>query len=115
MNLGMPEARLHESGLGDINRVASEICHDLEQAIAEHEEDLRTIQLKYNRIHGQTAIVSLASAGAALMPALAPLLGSVVPLALAAKYGHDKVAELSEKRALTTSLLGVLAVSKSSG
>ncbi len=107
--------RLHKSSLGDINRVASEVCHDLEQANAEHEKELRKIQSKYNRTHGQTAILSLASAGAALMPALAPLLGSVVPLALAGKYWHDKASELSEKRAFTKSLLGVLAVSKTSG
>ena len=54
-------ARLHESGLGDINRVAAEVCHDLEQAIAGHEKDLRAIQSKYDRVHGRTAVISLAA------------------------------------------------------
>lgn len=31
------------------------------------------------------------------MPALSPLLGPVVPLAVAIKYGHDKLAEVQEQ------------------
>lgn len=103
--------RLYESDLADVGRVAAEVCHDLEAAIAEHEKQLRSIQEKYNRVHGQTAVLAIAT-GAALIPALAPLLGGVAPFALAAKYGYDKVAELAEKRALTQSLVGVLAVAK---
>jgi hypothetical protein len=45
------------------------------------------------------------------MPALAPLVG-VAPIALAAKYGYDKLAERAEKRKLTQSLVGVLAMTK---
>jgi hypothetical protein len=104
--------RLHESVLEDVDRVTAEVCHDLEGAIAEHEKELRSIQEKYNRVHCQTAVLAVAAAGAALMPALAPLLGGVVPFALATKYGHDKVAELAEKHALTQSLVGVLALAK---
>ena len=104
--------RLHESVLEDVDRVAAEVCHDLEGAISEHEKELRSIQEKYNRVHGQTAVLAVAAAGAALMPALAPLLGGTAPFALAAKYGRDKVAELAEKHALTQSLVGVLAVAK---
>jgi hypothetical protein len=104
--------RLHESDLNDVDRVAAEVCHELEGAIAEHKKELRSIQQKYNRAHGQTAVLAIGAVGAALMPALAPLLGGVAPFALAAKYGHDKVAELAEKRALTQSLVGVLAMAK---
>lgn len=104
--------RLHESVLEDVDRVTAEVCHDLEGAIAEHEKELRSIQEKYNRVHGQTAVLAVAAAGAALMPALAPLLGGAAPFALAAKYGQDKVAELAEKHALTQSLVGVLAMAK---
>ncbi len=104
--------RLHESVLGDVDRVAAEVCHDLEGAIAEHDKEMRSIQEKYNRAHGQTAVLAVAAAGAALMPALAPLLGSVAPFALAATYGRAKIAELAEKRALTQSLVGVLAAVK---
>ena len=104
--------RLHESVLEDVDRVAAEVCHDLEEAIAEHEKELRSIQEKYNRVHGHTAVLTVAAAGVALMPALAPLLGCAAPFALAAKYGRNKVAELAEKHALTQSLVGVLALAK---
>ena len=110
--LAASASRLHESALGDVDRTAAEVCHDLEGAIAEHEKELRSIQEKYNRVHGQTAVLAIVAVGAALMPVLAPLLGGAAPLALAAKYGHDKVAELAEKRALTQSLVGVLTVAK---
>ena len=104
--------RLHDSALADVDRVAAEVCHNIEEALAEHEREMRTLQKKYNRAHGQTAVLALATAGAALIPALAPLLGSAAPLVLAAKYGHDKVAELAEKRTRTQSLVGVLALTK---
>lgn len=104
--------RLHESDLNNVDRVAAEVCHDLEGAISEHKRELRLIQEKYNRIHGKTAVLAVAAVGAALMPALAPLLGGVAPFALAVKYGQDKVAELAEKRVLTQSLIGVLAAAK---
>jgi len=110
--LAASAGKLHESLLDDVDRVAAEVCHDLEGAIAEHEKELRSIQEKYNRVHGQTAVSALAAAGAALIPALGPLLGGTASFALAAKYGHDKVAELADKRALTQSLLGVLAAAK---
>jgi acyl carrier protein phosphodiesterase len=103
--------KLHGSALHDLDRVAAEVCHDLEGAIANHEKELRSIQEKYSRIHGQTAVLGIA-AGAALIPALAPLLSGVAPFALAAKYAHDKVAELAQKRALTQSVVGVLAAAK---
>lgn len=101
--------RLHESVWDDVDRVAAEVCHEIEGAIAEHDKALRTIQEKYNRTHGQTATLAVAAASAALIPALAPLLGTAVPLALAVKYGYDKASELSDKRALTQSLVGILA------
>lgn len=103
--------RLHQSVLDDVDQVTAEVCHELEAAIAEHEQDLRSIQEKYHRAHGETAVLAIA-AGAALLPALAPLLGSVAPLALATKYGLDKRRELAEKRDLMRSLIGVLAVAQ---
>ena len=99
--------------LDDVDRVAAGVCHELESAIAAHEKELRRVQEKYNRVHGQTAVLAVAAAGAALIPALAPFLGGAAPLVLAAKYGHDKVGELAEKRTLTQSLVGVLAAAKS--
>jgi len=107
--LSQAVGKLHETALNDVDRVAAEVCREIDSAILEYEHDLRLIQERYDHIHGQTAFLGLASIGAALIPALAPFLGSVAPVALAAKYGFDKINELAEKRALGQSLMGVLA------
>ena len=106
-------ARLHDSTLGNVDKVAAEICHELTSAIADHEKQQRRLQEKYNRIHGQTAVLAAAAAVAALIPALAPFLGIAAPFALAAKYGRDKIEEIAENRTLTQSLMGVLATARS--
>ena len=108
-------SRLGSSELDDVDLVAAEICHDLEVAIAKHSREMRAIQEKYNSVHGQTLVLGAGAFGAMVMPALMPLLGTAAPLALAAKYGYDKVAEIRENRELTHSLIGVLASAKSDG
>ncbi|WDT75602.1 MAG: hypothetical protein MPW16_20335 [Candidatus Manganitrophus sp.] len=108
-------SRLGESELDDVDLVAAEICHNLEVAIAKHGREMQAIQRKYKSAHGQTLALAAGAFGAMIMPALMPLLGTAAPLALAAKYGYDKVAELREKRDLTHSLIGVLASAKSDG
>jgi hypothetical protein len=72
-----------------------------------------SLQAKYKRVHGQTAVMAVAAAGVALFPSLAPFLANVAPLALITKYGYDKVSESAEKQTLTKSLVGVLATAKS--
>ncbi len=102
--------RLHDSTLSNVDKVATEIYHELERAFADHEKQLRSVEEKYNRSHSNTLLLGLAAVGVALMPTLAPFLGSVAaPFALAAKYGKDKIDQLAEKRTLTQSLVGVLA------
>lgn len=101
--------RLSESTLNSVDRVAAEVCREIDGALANHARDMRIIQEKYNRIHGQTTALGIGALGAALMPALSPLLGGAIPLGLAVKYGHDKLAEVQEKRRLTRSFAGVLA------
>ena len=56
--------------------------------------------------------MGVAAAGAVLIPSLAPFVGVVAPLALATKYVWDKIGEGAERRAITKSLLGVLAVAR---
>lgn len=111
--LGDALGRLHDSMLCNVDKVAEEICHELQSMIADHKKELRNLQDKYKRMHRLTSAISLAAAGVAFMPALAPFLGSVVPFALAARYGNDKVRELADRRALTQSLVGVLATASS--
>jgi hypothetical protein len=106
--------QLHDSMLSNIDDVTAESCHELSSAIADYERQLKGVQRRYNRMHGQTAVLAIAAAGAALVPALAPFLGSAAPFALAAKYGRDKVEELAEKRCLSQSLIGVLATARES-
>jgi hypothetical protein len=107
--------RLHGAQFQDLERVTAEVCHEIDSMVGDHDSELRRIRTKYARIHGETAVLAIGAAGAALIPALAPFLGSAVPFALAAKYGHDKVAELAEKRTLTRSLIGVLAAAREGG
>jgi len=104
--------RLHESQWDDVDRVATEICHELSDAIAEHDRVLKRVSTRYKRVHGQTVTMGVAAAGAALIPSLAPFVGVAAPLALATKYVWDKIGESAEKRAATKSLLGVLAVAR---
>jgi len=110
--LASAAGRLRESALDDVDRVAAEVCRDIERAVTEHERKMRSVEEKYTRLHVRTAVLAVAAAGVTMMPALAPLLGGAVPLALAATYGHDKIAELAEKRALTQSVVGVLAAAR---
>ncbi len=80
--LGLPVTCLGENleALGDVKdyadsnperflKVAAAVCHELASAIADHEKQQRGIQEKYDRIHGQTAVLAVAAAGAALIPA----------------------------------------------
>jgi hypothetical protein len=101
--------RLRVAEFTDMERVAAEVCHEIDSLVADHDNELRRLRAKYRRTHGQTAALALGAMVAAFIPALAPFLGSVVPFALVVKYGHDKVKELAEKRSLSRSLVGVLA------
>ncbi|MGH7489651.1 MAG: hypothetical protein ACREMY_29225, partial [bacterium] len=105
-------ARLHESQWNDVDTVATEICHEISDAIAEHDRDLKQVGARYKRIHGLTATIGLAAAGVALVPSLAPFVGVTAPLALATKYVWDKIGESAEKRAVTKSLVGVVAIAR---
>jgi hypothetical protein len=102
-------SRLQESQLTDVDKVTAEVCHEIDTAILEHDRDVRAIAKKFQRAHGQTLVTAVGAAGAALIPSLAPFLGVAAPLAVAAKYGADKIAERAEKQAVTKSLIGVLA------
>lgn len=88
--------------------MAAEVCREIDGAISEHDCDMRKLKEKYNRIHGQTTVFAIAGFGA-LVPALFPLTGSVMPIGVAAKFGNDKLAETQEKRHLARSYSGVLA------
>jgi hypothetical protein len=103
--------RLHASALEDLDRVAAEVCHEMDVMIGEHERNLQKLQERYNRVHGYTAVMTVL-AGAALIPALGPVLGGAAPIVLAGKYIKDKIDERAERGTLTRSLVGVLAAAR---
>jgi hypothetical protein len=105
-------SKMHNSTVGDTERVAVEISHELSSAIADHDQEIVKIQKKYSRIHGKTAVASWTALGALMIPSLAPFLGTAAPLVLAAKYASNKLDERAEKRSHAKSLLGVLATTK---
>lgn len=106
---------MHESAIVDSDRVAADLCRELSGSVAEHDQEMEDIQSRYNWIHGKTAVGGWAALGAQLIPSLAPFLGPIaLPTATAvmAKYAWDKSKEISEKRRLSRSLLGVLATAR---
>ena len=106
--------RLHESTLFNVDKVAAEICQELESAITDHENELRRVQQKYTRVHARTLIGALGAAAVTWIPSLAPFLGASIPfLAVATTYGVEKWNELVEKHKLTRSLMGVLVTARS--
>jgi hypothetical protein len=104
--------KMHDSTVGDVEKVATEISHELTSAITDHDQEVVKIQKKYSRIHGKTAVASWAALGSLLIPSLVPFLGTAAPFVLAAKYTSNKLDERAEKRGHAKSLLGVLATVK---
>ena len=104
--------RLHCAQFPDMERVTAEVCHEIDSMVGEYERDIRRIRSKYKKAHGETAALAIGAAGASLMPALAPFLGGAVPFALAVKFGYDVITQLTERRALARSLVGVLAAAR---
>jgi hypothetical protein len=107
-------SRLHESEWTDVDKVATEVCHEIGDALAEHDRDLKRVRAKYRRVHGQTATMAIGAVGALLAPSLAPFAGTIAPLALATKYAWDKINQRAETRTVTRSLLGVVALARGS-
>ena len=104
--------RLHEAELDKFNIVITEINKDISEMIDAHDREVKEIQQKYSRKHGQTAVLAWAALSALLIPFLAPILGKGAPLILAAQYTRDKIEELIAKSKASKSLFGVLARSK---
>ena len=106
---------MHESLITDVDRVAAELCHEISAAIAEHDQDMKDIQSRYDWLHGATAVGGGMALVAQLIPSLAPFLGPIaIPSAagVVAKYSWDKSKERYEKNERSRSLLGVLAAAR---
>lgn len=101
--------RLHKSALGDTDKVASEVYHEVEAIINEHDREIKDIQARYERKYTVTMVAAWGALAASLVPTLAPFIGGTAPFALAFKYATDKRAELADKSRLSKSLFGVIA------
>lgn len=106
-------ANLHDSALSDTDRIAAEMCHEIDSGIADHNHALREIDAKYATKNRQTFGAAAITGLGALFPSLAPFLGTTLPLALASKLAWDKVDKSAEKKKQSRSLMGILAVARS--
>ncbi|QNI33876.1 hypothetical protein H7849_08195 [Alloacidobacterium dinghuense] len=100
---------LNDADFRDLDRVAAEVAKSIGGLLNDYRRDARKLDEKYRRKYRALAGVGLLSAGACLIPALAPLIASVPGLTLAGKYAYEKMKEKSEKRELAGSLIGILA------
>lgn len=103
---------LPETSLNDLGIVASEICSYVETSISQHEKEIEVLKGKYAEKHTATLGSSVIGLAVTMVPALAPFLGTVVPIALAGKYAKDKLAERREKKNLSGSMMGIFALAK---
>lgn len=103
---------LHDSDIENIDRVAAEMCREIQSGIADHNRAVRDIDDKFRSKNRQTTGAAVLTGMALLLPNLAPFIGAGLPFAVAAKFGLDAWEKYDEKKKLSRSLMGVLAVAK---
>jgi hypothetical protein len=110
---------LHEAAIEDTDRIASEICKEIDSGISEHNRIVREIDEKYRNKNRKLAAVTAVTWLGALVPTLAPYLAVTPPALLAAplvlggKLAWDMLDRSAEKKKMSRSLMGVLAVARS--
>jgi hypothetical protein len=104
--------QLHSVAPQDFEATTKEVMVGINALIAEHQKEIGDIQARYAPKYKNTLIAGVVSA-ATFLPALAPLVGPVVPLlaggGVATAYVRDKLQERAERQKARSSLLGVLA------
>jgi hypothetical protein len=103
---------LHASAIEDVDKVAGEICREIDAGIARYNRSVREINDKFKASTAQTAVGAVSGGLGLLAPALAPFLGPVVPLAALTKLGYDALIRHIELKKQSRSLMGVLAIAK---
>lgn len=105
--------QLHSVAPQDLEGTTKEVMFGINALIAEHQQEIVDIQQRYAPRYKNTLLVAGIVAAATFLPALAPLVGSAVPLlaggGVAASYAKDKLQEHADRRQARSSLLGVLA------
>jgi hypothetical protein len=105
-------SNLHTSALEDVDKVAGEICREIDSGIARHNRAVREINDKFKANTTQTVVGAIGGGLGFLVPTLAPYLGPIVPLAALTKLGYDALTRNIELKRQSRSLMGVLAVAK---
>jgi hypothetical protein len=102
---------LHASALEDVDKVAGEICREIDAGIARYNRSVREINDKFRASTAQTVVGAVGGLGL-LVPTLAPFMGPIVPLAALTKLGYDALSRHVELKKQSRSLMGVMAVAK---
>lgn len=103
---------LHESSIEDLDRIAAEMCREIDSGIADYNRAVRDIDGKYRIKNTQTLATGAITSVSLLWPNLAPFIGPALPFAVAAKLGWDAWEKYNEKKKISRSLMGMLAVAK---
>ncbi len=102
---------LPNTKLEDLGYVAAEVCSHIERAISKHEKQILSLNDKYQAKHKYTSLIAGGTLAVTMFPVLAPFLGALLPLGLAAvtgKYISDKLEENAEVGQYSHSMMGVI-------
>jgi hypothetical protein len=102
-------SNLHSSALENVDKVAAEICREIDSGIARYNRSVREINGKFKASTAQTMVGAIGGGLGLLVPALAPFLGPIVPFAAITKLGYDGITRHLELQKQSRSLMGVLA------
>jgi hypothetical protein len=105
-------SNLHASALENLDKVAAEICREMDSGIARYNCSVREIEDKFKSSTAQTVVGAVGGGLGLLVPVLAPFLGPIVPLAALSKLGYDALTRHLELKKQSQSLIGVLAFAK---
>lgn len=108
--LGTAMGNLHASALDDIDKVAGEVCREIDAGIARYNRSVREINDKFKASTIQTAVGTIGGGLGLLVPTLAPFMGPIVPMAAITKIGYDAMTRHVELKKQSRTLMGVLAI-----
>jgi len=106
---------LPHTKIEDLGYVSSEVCAHIELAISKHRKEVEIFNEKYNAKHKYTALLGIGTLGVTMFPVLAPFIGAVLPIGLAAttgKYASDKFDEIAEGKQYSHSMMGIISLAK---
>jgi hypothetical protein len=103
---------LHASALDNVDKVAGEICREIDSGIARYNRSVREIDEKFKANTAQTIVGAVGGGIGFLVPTLAPYLGPAIPLAALTKIGYDALTRHVELKKQSRSLMGVFAYAK---